>query len=323
MKKTSISNKNNLRNYYILILFYVNVIKQTALFIVYVYYFHTTGSCPWHGMHTAFVSLRLLQQGRLVLKITEWRHRIILPKPSAMFLPVYVHTQALCYYHSIRERPPCLQAKWKFQSLCFRTSTIFQEKEKSPGTDRISPDVRREEVLSLWLLLFLALSASSLARVSTSVSRQQCCLSQHANPDWMTDCAKTTHAHAHAHTQQLGEALYKLGQWDWIKDVTLKCKVSVMICAGVAWLSLALVCSFSAARSPFVLTQWNVIPIRTINRSKVLWLSSRSVKMSKPNTTDTNYWTSVLGTQFRLFANLKCDQSAVTVQWVRSGNRWG
>lgn len=201
-----------------------------------------------------------------------------------------------------------------FSHFVFVQAQFFRKKKKSPGTDRISPDVRREEVLSLWLLLFLAPSASSLARVSTSVSRQQCCLSQHANPDWMTDCAKTTHAHAHAHTQQLGEALYKLGQWDWIKGVTLKCKVSVMICAGVAWLSLALVCSFSGARSPFVLTQWNVIPIRTINRSNVLWLSSHSVKMSKPNTTDTNYWTSVLGTQFRLFAN---------VQWVRSGNRWG
>lgn len=219
-----------------------------------------------------------------------------------------------------------------FSHFCFRTSTIFQE-ENSPGMDRISPDVRREEVLSLWLLLFLAPSASSLARVSTSVSRQQCCLSQHANPDWMTDCAKETHAHAHAHTQQLGEALYKLGQWDWIKGlrqlfkrhftVALKCKVSVMICAGVAWLSLALVWSFSGACSPFVLTQWNVIPIRTINRSNVLWLSSHSVKMSKPNTADTNYWTSVLGTQFLLFANLKCEQSALTVQWVRSGNRWG
>lgn len=153
-----------------------------------------------------------LQQGRLVLKTTEWRHGIILPKPSAMFLPVCTHSSTLLL--SLHQRTAAmLTSKMEVSVTLFSYKhNFFPEK-----MDRISPDVRRVGSLSLWLLLFLAASASSLVRVSTSVSRQQCCLSQQTNPDWMTDCAKKTHAHAHAHTQQLGEALYKLGSGTALK----------------------------------------------------------------------------------------------------------
>lgn len=112
-----------------------------------------------------------------------------------MFLPVCVHTLALCYYHSIREQPPCLQAKWKIQSVTlFVVQHNVSGKKALEGTE-LAQILRS---LSLWLLLFLALSASLLVRVSTSVPRQQCCLSQHSNPDWMTDCAKKTHTHTHS-----------------------------------------------------------------------------------------------------------------------------
>lgn len=151
---------------------------------------------------TLHLSLCVPSNKAVLYSNSEWRHRIILPKPSAMFLPVYVHTQALCYYHSIRERPPCLQAKWRFQSLCFRTSTIFSGKKKRA--------LERTELAQMWegrrFCLFDFCYFWHRQPLRSPVS-PRLCLGNNAvshstliQTEWLTVLKRHTHMHTRTHS---------------------------------------------------------------------------------------------------------------------------